>query len=175
MRAKKICAAQKKQNPSRASRHENRGIPAMSGVEYYGPKSEVGADCMCQLGTLKLGSTRGAIARPYACDFGSLRPKGTTQGPGLWTLPEYPSRICGSWSSEVRTPCMAHGILKKKWNRAVCERHSTEPSRTCLPTLVGPQWAVTAVPLSHSLNIFFVRKIPFLPFWPIFWRVRDIF
>ena len=38
-----------------------------------------------QLGALKLGRTRGAIARPYACDFDGQSPKGT-QGPVRWPL-----------------------------------------------------------------------------------------
>ena len=45
-----------------------------------------------QLGTLKLGSTRDATARPYAYDFDSLPPKGT-QGPVLWTLLEPDMRL----------------------------------------------------------------------------------
>ena len=73
----------------------------------------------------------------------------------------YPSRICDFWSSEFRVPF--HGILKK-WNRAVCERYSAEPTRNCSPALAGAQWAVTVVPLSHSLSIVFVRKYRFLPF-----------
>ena len=115
---------------------------------------------LCQLGALKLGSTRDAIAAPYACDFDSLRPK-STQGPGLWTLPEPDMRLL-----VVRIPRAVLWDSKKTWNRAVCERHSTEPTRTCLPTLVAPQWAVTMVPLSQSLSIVFVRKYRFCHFNP---------
>ena len=54
---------------------------------------------LCQLGTLELGSTRDGRNCPplqlYACDFDSLRPKGT-QGPGLWTLSEPDMRLLAS-------------------------------------------------------------------------------
>ena len=70
-----------------------------------------------QPGTLKLGSTRGEIARPYACDFDGLSPKGT-QGPVLWALSEPNMRLV-----VVRIPraVLWHSALT--WDRAVCERY----------------------------------------------------
>ena len=96
-----------------------------------------------QLGTLKLGSTRDAIARPYACDFDGLSPKGT-QGPVRWALSEPDIRLL-----VVRIPraVLWHSALT--WDRAVCERYLAEPSRSCVPSLIKYQRTVTVVTLAR--------------------------
>ena len=148
--------ASKPQPPTGRGVCEEEPRPAACGAARPTLAAKTTRNRLCQLGTLKLGISRGAIARPYAsCDLDGLNPKGT-QGPGLWTLSEPDMRLL-----VVRIPRAVSWHSKKTWNRAVCERYSAELTRTCLPTLVGPQWAVTVVALSHSLSIVFVRKYRF--------------